>query len=190
MPSVDGPLLCHRFVLLIALVVSHSGVSAGQWYGGYGPVQPSSQDRGAASAGKYGGAGWGRGDYYQDRQSVFIDSSGNTVHGVPSTQGYRFREIETTPVPESKLPKFRPSTFGGKSPYAWGAPSGQWPESYSRPAPVFRPLEPQERGKSHNQDLRNRYERFGYQGLPPRDQADHGTGGSDYYPESHWAPQW
>ena len=164
-----------RFVLLMALVVSHSGVFAGQWYGGYKPLRPPLQDRS---------------DYHQDTGSAFIDGSGNAVYGVPSTQGYRFREIESTQVPESNLPKYRPSSFGGRSPYAWGAPSSQWPEGYNRPAPVFRPLEPRELRKSDNQDLRDRYDRFGYQGLPTRDQADHETGGLDYDPDSHWAPRW
>ena len=175
MPSVDWPLMYRRSALLMALVVSHWGVSAGQWYGGYGPARSPSQDPG---------------DYYQDMGSAFVDGSGNAVYGVPSTRGYRFREIESPPVPESNLPKYRPGSFGGKSPYARGAPSSQWPEGYNRPAPVFRPLEPRELEKSNNRDLRNRYDRFGYQGLPPRDQADRGTGGSDYYPESHWAPRW
>jgi hypothetical protein len=175
MPSVDGPLMYRRSVLLMALVASHGGVSAGQWYGGYGPARSSSQDSS---------------DYYQDMGSAFIDGSGNAVYGVPSTRGYRFREIESTPGPESNLPKYRPSSFAGKSPYAWGAPSSQGPEGYNGPAPVFRPLEPRELGKSNHRDFRNRVDRFGYQGLPPNDQADHGTGGSDYNPDSRWAPRW
>jgi len=175
MPSADGPLMYHRSVLLMALVVSCAGVSAVQWYGGYEPVRSPSQDRS---------------DYYRDTGSAFNNSSGTAVQGVPSTRGYRFREMESTPAPANNLPKFRPRSLGGKSPYAWGAPSGRWLEGYTGPAPVFRPLEPREHGKSRNQNLGNRYDRFGYQGLPPRDQADHGTHGSEYYPESYRTPQW
>ena len=181
-----GILMYLRTVLLIAIVVSNAGVSAGQWYGGYEPVQ-SPQDHRAVSAGRYGGLSGGQGGYYQDKGAAFDDG---VVQGVPSARGYRFREMESPAIPDNNLPRFRPSSLEGRPAYTWGTSSGQRPESHIGPPPVFRPLEPRERGNSQNQDLRNRYDRFGYQGLTSHDRTDHGAGGPDYSPESYWAPQW
>ncbi|MES9858556.1 MAG: hypothetical protein ABW166_18415 [Sedimenticola sp.] len=60
--------------------------------------------------------------------------------------GYKFRKLPGKTPPPAGLPKFRPESQSGKSPYAGGGSDGSWSQGVLGPAPMFRPIdEPKER---------------------------------------------
>ncbi|MEJ1334850.1 MAG: hypothetical protein RPU64_05010 [Candidatus Sedimenticola sp. (ex Thyasira tokunagai)] len=58
-----------------------------------------------------------------------------------ATPGYKFRQLPGKDETPSDIPKFRPDSQSGKSPYAWGGGDGRWSQGVLGPAPLFRPDE-------------------------------------------------
>ncbi len=104
--------------------------------------------------------------FQQDQQPVpgFADSPAR--QGYVPTPGYRFRDTGKRPEPEVELPKFRPDSLLGRTPYGWAGAPDTWAQGGMAPAPVFRPLDEADRERGRKQNERRRY--------------DGGYGGQDY----------
>lgn len=86
--------------------------------------------------------------YQQSQQPTFGYGSALPRTGHVPTPGFRFREMNRAPEPEVDLPKYRPDSMLGNSPYSWGGGNTQWPQGGMAPAPVFRPLEDGDRARA------------------------------------------
>ena len=86
--------------------------------------------------------------YQQSQQPVFGYGSDLPRTGHVPTPGFRFRDTNRPPEPEVDLPKFRPDSMLGNSPYSWGGGNTHWPQGGMGPAPVFRPLDESDRARA------------------------------------------
>ena len=68
-------------------------------------------------------------------------NGGRLMYRPPQAQGYRFRELPGGKDRDKAELRFRPGSFSGRSPYAWGAEDGRWAEGTLGPAPVYRPID-------------------------------------------------
>ena len=77
-------------------------------------------------------------------------------------QGFKFRDVPGSVPVEQPMPRFRPDSLRGQSPYSWGQQDGSWPDGTIGPPPVFRPLEkePDQGGVARYRDNRSGGDRF------------------------------
>ena len=85
---------------------------------------------------------------YSGQQPAFGYESPTPRTGHVPTPGFRFRETNKRPEPDTSLPQYRPDSMMGNSPYSWGGANPQWSPGGAGPAPVFRPLEGAERDRA------------------------------------------
>jgi len=105
--------------------------------------------------------------FQQDQQPVPGFGGSSPPQGYVPTPGYRFRDTGKRPEPEVELPRFRPDSLLGKTPYGWGGAPDTWSQGGMAPAPVFRPLDEADRERARKQTEGRRYDGgYGGQGYP------------------------
>lgn len=68
-------------------------------------------------------------------------NGGRPMYRPPQAQGYKFRELPGGKNRDKAELRYRPGSFSGRSPYAWGAEDGRWTDGTLGPAPVYRPID-------------------------------------------------
>ncbi|MCP3869664.1 MAG: hypothetical protein GY703_16550 [Gammaproteobacteria bacterium] len=186
-------MIAFQATLFVVLIVHGTAAFSGGWYRGQEHTPAHSGEwSGQANGRNYGypnaGTGW------SDRTQPRLDYPGPSTYQVPTTQGYKFRALDDAPRKADNLPRFRPSTFNGNSPYSWGSTDDRWPESYVGPAPVFRPLDSNDRknrrGRRSGSKALSGYD---HTGVPmPFGQIDPAAGDFDYYEGTGYGyvPEW